>query len=54
MITSTIDLVIIGAFLVSVIGIGIAGMRKSSGNAEAFFQPCDNRHFIPAGQIGRG
>ena len=37
MITSTIDLVIIGAFLVSVIGIGIAGMRKSSKNAEAFF-----------------
>lgn len=37
MITSTIDLVIIGAFLMSVIGIGIAGMRKSSKNAEAFF-----------------
>ena len=37
MITTTIDLVIIGVFLVSVIGIGIAGMRKSSGNAEAFF-----------------
>lgn len=37
MITSTIDLVIIGVFLMSVIGIGIAGMRKSSKNAEAFF-----------------
>lgn len=37
MIVSTVDLLIIGAFLLSVIGIGIAGMRRSSKSAEAFF-----------------
>ncbi|MBO5750953.1 MAG: Na+:solute symporter [Kiritimatiellae bacterium] len=36
-VNSPIDIAIIVAFLVVVIGIGIAGMRKSSANAESFF-----------------
>ena len=37
MLTSPLDLAIIAGFLVAVIGIGVAGMRRSSKSAEAFF-----------------
>ena len=37
MLKSAVDIAIVVAFLVSVIGIGVAGMRRSSKSAESFF-----------------
>ena len=37
MLTSPLDIAIVAGFLVAVIGIGVAGMRRSSKSAESFF-----------------
>ena len=47
MLKSSVDIAIIIAFLVSVIGIGIAGMRRSSKSAESFF-PFRTQHTVVA------